>query len=108
MKTFHFGQVVLLRFPHTDGTSVSKRPALVLSDMNDEDIIVCRITSKTYHSSFDIPVEPSITNGLMIASVIRVHKIATLSKTSIIRTIGLIEDKERSTVQHTFYMLLED
>jgi mRNA interferase MazF len=48
MKQFQFGQIVLIGFPHTDGTSFNKRPALVLFDANDEDIIVCRITSKIY------------------------------------------------------------
>jgi hypothetical protein len=45
--------------------------------------------------------------GLMVASVIRVHKIATLAKTSIIRTIGQIENTTRSDVQHVFHMLIE-
>ncbi len=54
MKSFHFGQIVLIGFPHTDGTSINKRPALVLLDTNDEDIIVCRITSKLCNTAYDI------------------------------------------------------
>jgi mRNA interferase MazF len=107
MKTFQFGQIVLLGFPHTDGNSISKRPALVLFDAGDDDVIVCRITSRIHHTEFDIPVVPAISNGLMVASVIRVHKMATLAKTIIIRVIGQIKENERSEVHHAFHLLVK-
>ena len=106
MLPFSFGQIVLPGFPHTDGSSISKRPALILSDTNDLDVIVCRITSQFYHTEFDIGIKPSITNGLLVDSVIRVHKIATLSKTSVLRCIGRIEKSEKSDVYNAFCLLV--
>lgn len=40
MSNLKFGDIVLLKFPYTDETSFKRRPALVLSDTDDGDIIV--------------------------------------------------------------------
>lgn len=53
MEEFNFGDIVLLKFPFTDGSGLKKRPALIINDFNDGDIIVCRITSKLYESEND-------------------------------------------------------
>jgi len=45
MERLTFGDIVLLKFPFTDGISFKKRPALIINDYDDGDIIVCRITS---------------------------------------------------------------
>jgi len=47
MDHLKFGQVVLLRFPFTDGITFKRRPALIITDSGDGDVIVCRITSKS-------------------------------------------------------------
>ncbi len=107
MPTFTFGQIVLLGFPHTDGVSVSKRPALILSDTNDQDVIVCRITSQQYQTEFDIGITSSIANGLLVDSVIRVHKIATLAKNSMLRSIGRIEKTEKLAVYNALCLLVQ-
>jgi len=56
MEHLKFGQVVLLRFPFTDGISFKRRPALVIHESDDGDVIVCRITSKIYQSDFDVEI----------------------------------------------------
>lgn len=75
MIDFQFGDIVLVKFPFSDGKSFKKRPALVLKDCGDDDVIVCRITSKIYLSDFDILVEDWTKANLKLKSVIRVsHK----------------------------------
>jgi mRNA interferase MazF len=54
MTQLAFGDIVLLKFPFTDGNSFKKRPALIINDFNDGDIIVCRITSKIYNTDKDV------------------------------------------------------
>jgi len=78
----------------------------VLSDTNDEDVILCRIISKIWKTSYDVEVIPSASNGLLVASVIRVQKIAALAKTSIIRSIGQINTNERTRVYKAFHAIL--
>lgn len=90
MDQLKFGQVVLLRFPFTDGVSYKRRPALVINDFGDGDVIVCRITSKIYHSDFDIEITNLEKSGLKLPSVMRVHKIATLEKNLVELMMGQI------------------
>lgn len=90
MDQLKFGQVVLLRFPFTDGVSYKRRPALIINDFEDGDVIVCRITSKIYHSDFDIEITNLDKSGLKLPSVIRVHKIATLEKNLVELKMGQI------------------
>ena len=91
MDHLKFGQVVLLRFPFTDGITFKRRPALIITDSGDGDVVVCRITSKIYHSDFDIEIINLEKSGLKLPSVIRVHKIATLEKNLVELKMGQIE-----------------
>jgi mRNA interferase MazF len=53
MEGLIFGDIVLLKFPFTDRKSYKKRPALIINDFDDGDIIVCRITSQIYNTKND-------------------------------------------------------
>ena len=75
-----FGDIVLLQFPFSDTQSVKRRPALVIWDSPDDDVLVCRITSHAYHTEMDVVIENWETIGLLAPSVVRIHKIACLEK----------------------------
>jgi mRNA-degrading endonuclease toxin of MazEF toxin-antitoxin module len=107
MKTSSFGDIVLLKFPFTDGGKNKKRPALVLVDTEDEDIIVCRITSKLYDSDFDFEIKNWEKCGLKLPSVIRLHKIATLDKSLIDISIGEIDKKLKKLIKQQFGNLIK-
>jgi PemK-like, MazF-like toxin of type II toxin-antitoxin system len=47
------GEVVVLPFPQTNLQSGKRRPALVVADLNGDDLILCQITSQ--FRSEDIP-----------------------------------------------------
>ena len=88
------GSIVLIPFPFTDLSGQNVRPALVLSELkSSEDCIVAFISSlkqKRIHE-YDLAIDPSQTNGLKIASVIKMEKIATLQKKSILGPVGKLE-----------------
>ena len=92
MSKLNFGDIVLLKFPFTDGQSYKKRPALLINDSNDGGIIVCRITSKIYDSRQDILINEWEKSGLKLPSIIRVHKIATLEKRLVESMVGQIDE----------------
>jgi len=102
MNKFVFGEIVLLKFPFTDGDKSKKRPALILLDSNDGDIVVCRITSKLYNSDYDFRIENWEKVGLKLPSVIRLHKIATLDKLLIEQIIGIIDAELKMIVKSQF------
>lgn len=87
------GKIVLVPFPFTDLSASKLRPALVLYE-GDRDVVVAFISSK-------IPPQPAGSDvivtknhpefpltGLKVDSVIKLDKIATLSKNLIIGEIG--------------------
>jgi mRNA interferase MazF len=107
MEQLKFGQIVLLRFPYTDGTTFKRRPALIVQDSDDGDVIVCRITSKIYQSDFDIEINNLEKSGLKLPSVIRVHKIATLEKNLVELIMGQIGAGLKAKVRNAIKSLTD-
>jgi len=107
MEKLLFGEIVLLKFPFTKGKIYKKRPALLLRDTEDNDIVVCRITSKLYETEFDVEVKHWKKCGLKLPSVVRLHKIATLEKKIIEQKIGLIDNSLKKQVKEKFAKLIK-
>jgi mRNA interferase MazF len=101
-----FGDIVLLEFPFTDGRQSKKRPALVLLDTQDGDMIVCRITSKLHNTTFDIVIQEWQAAGLRLPSVVRVHKIATLEKDMALAKLGIINERDKESIRQVVRRLL--
>jgi mRNA interferase MazF len=99
MDSLTFGDIVLLKFPFSDGKTFKRRPALIISDLNDGDVIVCRITSQLYNTKNDIGIDDWKKAGLKLPSVIRVHKIATLEKDMVELVMGQIDNQTKQKVQ---------
>ncbi|HZK77059.1 MAG TPA: hypothetical protein VFD13_09140 [Candidatus Kapabacteria bacterium] len=57
MSSFRLGEVLILPFSYTDLHSRRRRPALVLVDAGDEDVLVAKITTKEYHSTYDLKLD---------------------------------------------------
>lgn len=102
MTTYRPGDLILLAFPVSDQTESKQRPALVVFDGGDADVIVARVTTQLYHTPFDVAVSDWQSAGLLAPSVIRLHKLATLEKTLIRRILGQLQ---RHDQQRTFGIL---
>ncbi|NJO90785.1 MAG: type II toxin-antitoxin system PemK/MazF family toxin [Chloroflexia bacterium] len=99
MDKLNFGDIVLLKFPFTDTKTFKKRPALIINDLNDDDVIVCRITSKIYKTPFDVYIDNWEKSGLRLPSVIRVHKLATLEKDMVEIVMGKIHNSLKEKIR---------
>ena len=88
MRGYRGGEIVLLSFPFVDATGARRRPALVLLDTGDDDIIVARVTSQPPRTSFDVVVTEWQQAGLLVPSVVRLDKLATLEKRLVGRQLG--------------------
>ncbi len=106
MVNYKFGEIVLIKFPFTDNLTFKKRPALIIKDTNDGDVIVCRITSRLYNTSYDIELKNWNKNGLKLPFVVRIHKIASLEKDMIDAKLGEIEDFVKTKVTTVINQLL--
>ena len=99
MTTYRPGEVVLIDFPFASGSAAKRRPALVLLDTGDDDIVAARITSQTARDAFDVELHDWKAAGLMLPSIARVHKLATLEKALVARSMGALAASDWAQVQ---------
>ena len=99
MTAYNFGDVVLVGFPHTDLLGVSKRPAFVIYDANDLDILVARITTQEYNTEADYKIVEWRQSGLIAESFVRLGKQATIEKKYIIKKLGTLIESEQKNIK---------
>jgi len=102
MPLFEPGQVVLILFPFTDTVGAKKRPALVLLDAGDDDVLVARITTEPRQTVFDCEIQDWAQAGLKAPSTVRLHKLATLNKRLVDRTLGHLSSADWQLVCRSF------
>jgi len=98
MEKLQFGDIVLLNFPFSSFAESKKRPAFVIKDTEDGDVIVCHITSKIYSETYDYFIQRWENLGLKLPSVIRLHKIATLEKKLVFKLINSVNIYEAKDI----------
>ena len=91
------GDLVLVAFPYSGRAETRNRPALVILDTGDLDVVLARVTTQQYRSPHDVSLSDWRGAGLLAPSVVRTHKLATLEKRLIRRHLGSVEpgDRER-------------
>ena len=95
------GQIVLFRFPQTDQTEGKLRPALVLRQLPGQynDWLICMISSQIDQKiiEFDEIISPNDTDfnqsGLKFSSVIRISRIAVVSRDILLGKLGQIDSQ---------------
>ena len=87
MIKYKLGDVVLVVFRQTDG-SRKQRPALVILDTGDDDIILAPITTTERKSKGDYKIKNWQQSGLLLDSWVRLVKISCLSKSDIYKKLG--------------------
>jgi mRNA interferase MazF len=85
---YAFGDVVVVSFPFTNLDKTIRRPALVLIDTGDEDIVVARITTHKHNEEMELEIENYREKGLLLQSFVRFNKIATLNRKDMYKKIG--------------------
>jgi len=92
------GDVVLIKFPFTDLSGNKLRPALVLFESGN-DLIAAFITSVlSVKLTGDISLIRNDENGLKKDSVLKLSKLATLSKDLVAGRIGFFNAEELKEV----------
>jgi mRNA interferase MazF len=105
------GDIVLIPFPFAELTNIKVRPAVVVSTTRDKfsDLILCAISSVVPNelNSFEIVLIPSTVNKLRVKSIIKVDRIITLKKDSIITELGSLADDELALFRTRFKQLID-
>lgn len=96
MERFIKGDVVVVPFPFSDLSQAKRRPALVLTVLSGDDLILCQITSQPIKDNYSIQLKENDFEGgsLKQLSNIRPNRIFTADKHIILyRTGHLKKDK---------------
>jgi mRNA interferase MazF len=108
------GEVVLARFPFTDGSGTKLRPVLVLAKVPGphDDYLVLFISSQIRTAVVGIDIVLSrqhpmfARSGLKVPSVLRIGKLATISSALILGPLGTIDDPLLADIVHRLSNLL--
>ena len=100
MGKFAVGTVVLVMFPFSNLKGQKVRPALVLSNVEFNNLILCQITSKPYTSKIAISLKSTdfAQGSLPVASFVRPDKLFTADTTIIKNTVGQLTPKSKEAV----------
>ncbi len=87
--------VILIPFPFTDLSSSKRRPALILCDQKDQDIICVPISSQVGTTADDLEIAEKFCENFTfpITSYLRVNKIYTLHSNLVVKVLGKLEEK---------------
>ncbi|MCX6271945.1 MAG: type II toxin-antitoxin system PemK/MazF family toxin [Bacteroidetes bacterium] len=109
MERFIKGDVVIIPFPFSDLTNYKRRPALVLADLEGDDIILCQITSSGKYDQFSISLVDTDfeSGGLPVNSNIRPNRIFTADKSLIINVVGKVLASKHQVVLEVLYSILK-
>ncbi len=89
--SYSFGDIVIIAFPYTNMNNTVMRPAMVVVDTGDEDIIVARITSQKRDRKTEVEITNWKNKGLLMQSYVRMSKIATLNRKDIKKKISSLD-----------------
>lgn len=108
MAGFVKGDIVVIPFPFSDLTGSKKRPALVLADLQGDDIILCQITSQQSKDIYAIAIDQTdfLKGSLPVASNVRPTRIFTADKRIIIRTAGTLKKASFAKVSSLIIKIL--
>src|SRR5688572_21446265 len=98
MTRYRSGDLVLVAFPFAGGGPGKQRPALVIADEGDDDVLLARVTTQSVRSPLDVPIADWRSAGLLAASIVRLHKLATIEKSLVARTLGFLTQIDRVSV----------
>ena len=90
MARFIKGDIVVVPFPFSDLTHAKRRPALVLADLEGDDLILCQITSQRVRDKYaiDLDDEDFETGALRQKSNVRPNRLFTADQRIILRRVG--------------------
>ena len=103
------GDVISVPFPFSDTSTTKKRPALVITESDNNNIIICPITSKPGRD-YEIKLEDEdfrVGKLNLSPCYIRPNIIATVDKSNVIRYIGKIKDDKLHQVISTIIQIIE-
>jgi len=100
MEGFVKGDVVVIPFPFSDLTETKRRPALILTVLDGNDIILCQITSQSVKDKYAVQINDADfeTSSLKQISNVRPNRIFTADSKIVLYKIGNLQSSKLNEV----------
>lgn len=103
--SYQAGDVILVDFPFTVSGPGKPRPALVILDTGDADLLLARVTTQSRVTTYDVILAGWQQAGLLAPSIVRLHKLATLAKTRVQKHLGSLDTHDRQQVATVLHQI---
>ena len=109
MGKFMKGDIVVIPFPFYDLSGSKRRPALVLADLDGNDVILCQITSVARNDDYAVSIDTADfeSGTLPVKSVVRSNKIFTADRSLILYSACRLKPDKMQEVTATIIAILE-
>ena len=101
MTRYKFGEIVLVLFLQSNGER-KKRPALVVLETGDSDLVLAPITTKERKGKGDYKLREWQESNLLLESWVRLSKLACIEKKDIERLFGKIAPGDKKGLVSTW------
>lgn len=100
MAKFIKGDIIVLPFPFSDLTQSKKRPALVIAELEGDDLILCQITSQEVKDKYAVSIDEDDfeTGTLKRKSNVRPNRIFTADRHIILYRLGHLKSEKINKV----------
>lgn len=100
MEGFVKGDVVVIPFPFSDLTETKRRPALILTVLDGNDIILCQITSQSVKDKYAVQINDADfeSGSLKQISNVRPNRIFTADSKIVLYKIGNLQSSKLNEV----------
>ncbi|MEW6374451.1 MAG: type II toxin-antitoxin system PemK/MazF family toxin [Thermodesulfobacteriota bacterium] len=100
MAKFIKGEVVVIPFPFSDLPQAKRRPALVVAELEGDDLILCQITSQAIKDKYAILINDDDFDkgGLKKPSNVRPNRIFTADSHLVLYRIGNLKIEKLSEI----------
>jgi mRNA interferase MazF len=106
MARFVKGDVVVVPFPFSDLSQSKRRPALVITELTGNDLILCQITSQNKYA-IELTDRDFKKGTLKKKSNIRPNRIFTADSSIILYKVGMIKDEKIKEVIKKIIQILQ-
>ncbi len=109
MARFVKGDVVVLPFPFSDLSQSKRRPALVITELLRNDLILCQITSKKISDNYAILLEDNdFEEGhLRVKSNVRPNRIFTADNNIVLYKVGRLKREKTKEIIEKIIKILQ-
>jgi mRNA interferase MazF len=109
MERFVKGDIVVLPFPFSDLTQTKRRPALVINQLDGNDLILCAITSQIKLDRYAVFIENNdfASGSLNRTSYVRVNRLFTAENKIIAYKVGHLKANKITEIMNKLIEILQ-